>query len=47
MKFVEDSKVLEEVVVVGYVIVKKVNLIGVVLVVDGKVLEDCLIVNFG
>lgn len=44
---VEDSKTLDEVVVVGYATVKKANLTGAVSAVDSKVLEDRPIVNLG
>ena len=47
VKLAEDSKALEEVVVVGYATVKKANLTGAVSAVDGKVLEDRPIVNLG
>lgn len=47
VKLVEDSKALEEVVVVGYATVKKANLTGAVSAVDNKVLEDRPIVNLG
>lgn len=43
----EDSKALEEVVVVGYATVKKANLTGAVAAVDDKVLADRPIVNLG
>lgn len=43
----EDSKKLDEVVVVGYATVKKANLTGAVSAVDSKVLEDRPIVNLG
>ncbi len=43
----EDSKTLEEVVVVGYATVKKANLTGAVSAVDSKILEDRPIVNLG
>lgn len=44
---VEDSKKLDEVVVVGYATVKKANLTGAVSAVDSKVLEDRPIINLG
>lgn len=44
---VEDSKTLDEVVVVGYATVKKANLTGAVSAVDSKVLEDRPIINLG
>lgn len=47
VKLVEDSKTLDEVVVVGYATVKKANLTGTVSAVDSKVLEDRPIVNLG
>ena len=47
VKLVEDSKVLDEVVVVGYATVKKANLTGAVSAVDSKVLEDRPIINLG
>ena len=47
VKLAEDSKALEEVVVVGYATVKKANLTGAVSAVDSKVLEDRPIVNLG
>lgn len=47
VKLVEDSKTLDEVVVVGYATVKKANLTGAVSAVDSKVLEDRPIVNLG
>lgn len=47
VKLVEDSKKLDEVVVVGYATVKKANLIGAVSAVDSKVLEDRPIINLG
>lgn len=43
----EDSKTLDEVVVVGYATVKKANLTGAVSAVDDKVLADRPIVNLG
>ena len=43
----EDSKALDEVVVVGYATVKKANLTGAVSAIDSKVLEDRPIVNLG
>lgn len=43
----EDSKALEEVIVVGYATVKKANLTGAVSAVDEKVLKDRPIVNLG
>ena len=43
----EDSKTLEEVVVVGYATVKKANLTGAVSAVDDKILADRPIVNLG
>ena len=43
----EDSKALDEVVVVGYATVKKANLTGAVSAIDSKVLEDSPIVNLG
>lgn len=43
----EDTKTLEEVVVVGYATVKKANLTGAVSAVDDKVLADRPIVNLG
>lgn len=43
----EDTKVLDEVVVVGYGTQKKANLSGAVAVVDGKVLQDRPITNIG
>lgn len=43
----EDSKTLDEVVVVGYATVKKANLTGAVSAVDDKVLADRPIVNPG
>lgn len=43
----EDSKTLDEVVVVGYATVKKANLTGAVSTVDDKVLADRPIVNLG
>lgn len=47
VKLVEDSKKLDEVVVVGYATVKKANLTGAVSAVDSKVLEDRPIINLG
>lgn len=47
VKLAEDSKTLDEVVVVGYATVKKANLTGAVSAVDSKVLEDRPIVNLG
>ena len=44
---VEDSKKLDEVVVVGYATVTKANLTGAVSAVDSKVLEDRPIINLG
>lgn len=44
---IEDSKKLDEVVVVGYATVKKANLTGAVSAVDSKVLEDRPIINLG
>lgn len=44
---VEDSKKLDEVIVVGYATVKKANLTGAVSAVDSKVLEDRPIINLG
>lgn len=44
---VEDSKKLDEVVVVGYATVKKANLTGAVSAVNSKVLEDRPIINLG
>ncbi len=43
----EDTKVLDEVVVVGYGTQKKANLSGAVAAVDGKVLQDRPITNIG
>lgn len=43
----EDTKVLDEVVVVGYGTQKKANLSGAVVAVDGKVLQDRPITNIG
>ena len=43
----EDTKVLDEVVVVGYGTQKKANLSGAVAAVDGKVLQDRPIINIG
>ena len=43
----EDSKTLDEVVVVGYATVEKANLTGAVSAVDDKVLADRPIVNLG
>lgn len=43
----EDSKTLDEVVVVGYATVKKANLTGAVSAVDDKVLADRPIINLG
>lgn len=43
----EDTKVLDEVVVVGYGTQKKANLSGAVAAVDGKVLQDRSITNIG
>lgn len=47
IKLVEDSKQLDEVVVVGFATVKKQNLTGAVSAVDSKVLEDRPLVNLG
>lgn len=47
VKLAEDTKLLDEVVVVGYATVKKANLTGAVSAVDSKVLEDRPIVNLG
>lgn len=47
VRLVEDSKKLDEVVVVGYATVKKANLTGAVSAVDSKVLEDRPIINLG
>lgn len=47
IKLVEDTKTLDEVVVVGYATVKKANLTGAVSAVDSKVLADRPIVNLG
>lgn len=44
---VEDTKTLDEVVVVGYATVKKANLTGAVSAIDSKVLEDRPIINLG
>lgn len=44
---VEDSKKLDEVIVVGYATVKKANLTGAVSAVDSKVLKDRPIINLG
>lgn len=44
---VEDSKKLDEVVIVGYATVKKANLTGAVSAVDDKVLADRPIINLG
>ena len=43
----EDSKKLDEVIVVGYATVKKANLTGAVSAVDSKILEDRPIINLG
>lgn len=43
----EDTKVLDEVIVVGYGTQKKANLSGAVAAVDGKVLQDRPITNIG
>lgn len=43
----EDTKVLDEVVVVGYGTQKKANLSGAIAAVDGKVLQDRPITNIG
>ena len=43
----EDTKVLDEVVVVGYGTQKKANLSGAVAAVDGKILQDRPITNIG
>lgn len=47
IKLIEDSKQLNEVVVVGYATVKKQNLTGAVSAVDNKILEDRPLVNLG
>lgn len=47
VKLVEDTKLLDEVVVVGYATVKKANLTGAVSAIDSKVLEDRPIINLG
>lgn len=47
IKLVEDTKTLDEVVVVGYATVKKANLTGAVSAIDSKILEDRPIINLG
>lgn len=47
IKMIEDTKMLDDVVVVGYATVKKANLTGAVSAIDSKVLEDRPLVNLG